>query len=242
MPMINSANGDRPNPLNNREMFFESLNYLAKATHDPKLPYHNFDHALKTRNEAARLVAICKENSLVVDEDVVEAAALLHDGGYADSYDITCFSSKEAYAANLANDILVTLGMPQQKINKVVSAIMSTKVGVKPITLEEKIIRRADLENIVSNAEIFIRNNLLILDEYSALNGSRPSAEEWAALSYAILSSYLKDDVVLGEFDRGKSGESVFYERATKNVKLLLPENSDSYNYFVAKAQRGSSS
>lgn len=241
MHMIPSPNGDKPSSLNNREMFFESLNFLAKAAHDPNLPYHNFDHTLGTRNEAARLVALCKAHGLVVDEDVVEAAALLHDAGYADNIDLARFDSKEAYAVELASKILQFLGMPQQKIYKVTAAIMCTKVGVKPHTLEDKIVRRADLENVASSPENFIRNNLLVLEEYSALNGSKPSAEEWAAFSYAILSSYLNDDVLLGEFDRTKSGVSVFSEKAIKNVNLLLPENSDRYNYFVAKVQSATS-
>ena len=47
-----------------------------------ELPYHNWQHALDTRDEARRLVGYCQDNSLGLDGFVTEAASLLHDYDY----------------------------------------------------------------------------------------------------------------------------------------------------------------
>lgn len=232
-------NGERPNPLSERELLFENINFLARAAHKPEteLPYHNFNHALTTRNVAMQICADLKANGVKIDEDVVEAAALLHDAGFGDVIDPKVFSSKEAYAAGLACDILLFLNVPEEKVVKVANSILSTEVGVTPQSNEAWVIRRADLNNVASTPQNFIKNNLLILDEYKIQSGKFPTLQEWTPICYKILSTYLEDDVIFGDFDKSSNGVSKFTETASNNIKLLLPENRDKYNNYISLIQ-----
>ncbi len=106
----------------------------------PPDPVHGFPHVERVAKIALRLADECDNE---VDVEALEIAAYLHD--------IARFSSEggrnhaEA-SAKVAETLLKALGYPEERVRKVMDAVMSHSYssGRKPITAEGKILSDAD--------------------------------------------------------------------------------------------------
>lgn len=207
----------------------EVLEMHAKA-HYIDLPYHNWEHATGVRNRSRQLAMVCVTQGMEVDFDVLETAALWHDAGFYVSKDEYAFGtagkslSKEHYSMYLAGIDLQGLGMPDDKIGKVLDAIASTEAGVECTSLEGRILAQADIENVGGDIMVFLRNTLNLYKETGMLSsGKVPPLLEYAKRSYGYLQQFLSKDMSLGDFDVDPdTGTSFLCARGFKNSRLLI--------------------
>lgn len=189
------------------------------------LPYHNFLHARETLWETMRLADLCKANGIVVNRKVLILGALKHDSGYYEDHKQLDYEDKESYSVGLLRRTAAKYGLSKDEVLLTGQAIMATKRGSHTVTLEDKIVRRADLANIAGRyAEDFLYKTRLFHEETELLSGKTINLWDFAAESIKILSEYLDDDLSLGLFDDFKDRQSVFQSRAIANLKQLAFE------------------
>lgn len=140
----------------------------------PNLPYHNFLHV-------EQVVAAVEyfANELHVEEKnkfLLLCAAYTHDlvvvPGANDNEEKSCL---------LAEKILIQIGCSKSDIYFIFKLIMATKVGVKPKTLFEQILKDADLFNLGTND--YLKSNHLVRSELPPM-----SDEAWHAVSLKFLA------------------------------------------------------
>lgn len=211
---------------------------LMRPGYSERLFYHRFEHAQETRDIARELGRLCVKNGKEVDFYVLEWAALGHDYEYLE-YDAVLsdvraqYPSREKYAAAMVAGMMANHQAPQEKIQMVKEAIWSTEVDVPCTSLEAKIIRRADLDNVGSENPIpFFFNTLKLYREWRLLNHKDPHFTKinvpefinYAINSAKVLSRYNAEDVSFGDFDLDETGQNIFCKRAARNIQMLFPD------------------
>lgn len=193
-----------------------------------KLRFHIFQHAVEVQEVARKKAEQCIANGIAVDIDVIDAAAFWHDAGYARNYEKLGFESREKYAAHLAKEDLTKLGMPKPKILKTMGAIACTEAGTICVEPEDFVIRQADLDNVSGGTGRFLRNTLLLREEYELINNTSMGIIDFAKMSYGYLERLTEQNLSMGEgFDMDPNGLSPFNNHAKTNIKLLLPPFSE---------------
>lgn len=107
--------------------------------------YHNFSH---TQSVVKRIEDLSKHYQDLSNDDkeVLEIAGWFHDTGYVkDAY------NHEEESKTIAEKFLKEIGYDNNKIQRVLSLIEVTKVGVSPKNLSEKIIKDADCGHLASD-------------------------------------------------------------------------------------------
>ncbi len=123
----------------------------------PKLPYHNFDHALDVWS-VARFYAIYYE---LTDEKrfIIESGALIHDVVYkVDQND------NEEKSVSFANLWLPKLGYSQAQVQRTSEIVLATKWPTHPKNLLEEIICDADIDNL--GRDDFFEKSCRLLKEW----------------------------------------------------------------------------
>ena len=201
----------------NKEVFM-----LAKELY-ADLPYHNFEHALETMNYGYDLIERCKNYNISVDEQVVGYALLFHDAGYHKDQEAKGFETKEAYATSLAEGAMNSLGIDESLIKKTNKSIMATFYKNDPESVEEKIVRAADLRGLMGSYENFKKNSLKLKKEKEFLTGKEQSQKAWVGEVKKIISHYLSQDIKLTP-EHDQDGMSEFHTNAENNLKKFLQE------------------
>ena len=111
------------------------------AEHMPKLPYHNFEHAVDVADAAHGLAGL--ENLSADQGFLLVTAAYLHDV----IYDVQAKDNEERSAA-LAEDILPRMNYTLIEIQPVKSLILATKIPTRPRNKLEEILCDADVDNL----------------------------------------------------------------------------------------------
>ncbi|MDD5290030.1 MAG: HD domain-containing protein [Patescibacteria group bacterium] len=189
------------------------MDSAAKKFYNPRLPYHNFNHALKVKDYVLKLVRRCKKYKIPVNREVVKLAALFHDAGYDQVK-----TKKEEFACKIAERELKKLGYQPKIIAEVQKTIMATKLGGPLKTTEQKILRAADLSGFMASYPKFVKNNKKIQQEYKLLYKKDyfPN-KKWVKL----LEAYLKPKIKLTP----KYKTDNFHAKARKNIKKFLLKN-----------------
>jgi hypothetical protein len=182
----------------------------ANDLYGDALPYHNFHHAKETLWETMRLADICEANDIAVERKVLIGAALLHDAGYQYDPQPLGFSSKEAHSAAIFEALAPAYGYTEVEISAGKQAIVGTRFGSKPVSLEDKILVRADISNIGGDYRwSFMAKSALLRLERAKLEGG-VSRRKFAADSIKVLATYISNDLSLGEFDDAWHTHAVF--------------------------------
>lgn len=209
---------------------------VTQPGYDDRLYFHVYDHALDTRAQARELGKWAAYNGLDVDFYVLDWAAIGHDFGFYEwtflsGEEKALYPSREKYAAHKVEAMMQELGAPEEKIQGVKEAIWSTEKGVECTTLEGKILRQADLQNVgTDNPKSFIFNTIKLYREKRLFDGKSPRGFNLAEFisfgvnSYPFLVAYNEEDVSLGDFDREANGQSSFRNVADKQIRMLLPD------------------
>lgn len=196
----------------------DAIWYDAESLYS-RLPYHDFEHATGVLWKCMELADLCEANGVAVNRRLLVAAAPHHDSGYFEDHVRYGYDSKEAYAG----DILVALheryGLSAEEAETARNMIMKTKLGERPVTLEEKILVRADLANVSAGYEEFLANNDRMRRESELLNPKNYHSVSFIGNTLKILCKYFSNDLRLGDFE-----DYSYRRRAIENLRRLANE------------------
>lgn len=190
-----------------------------------EMPYHNTEHMHFVHDRALEYCDYAEQHGKRPDRFALRLAAILHDANFHEDLALVNqrllstgrvsipLVSKEHYSAWLTEPLLESYGIEPKTIKKVQRLIKKTNVDYDPKTLDEKILVRADLDNISGPKKPFIMNTLKLVREAEILNGPKNPFER-IAISYAVLNKYIGKDLCFGEFDKS------IYERTFKKPAL----------------------
>lgn len=192
----------------------ESEKYMKKSYFGG----HDFSHVLRVHNLCKKLGK--KEGA---DMEVLEAAALLHDLGREEERKNPEIDHAEK-SAEIAEKILKEIGFVQDKIPKVLYAIKVHRFskGVRPTTLEAKILQdadRIDISGAIGIAMTFAYGGAHNLELYDVNDpfGKRREVNE----KKYILDHFSTKILKLADTMNTTAGKRMV-ERRTKFLKLFL--------------------
>jgi len=197
------------------------IEQAARPLYDAGLPYHNFNHALEATANGGKLVNRCNDEGIRIDARVVYYALLFHDAGYHEDPLSHGFSSREAYAAHLAEVALREHAVPNTVIELVVAAIESTHADADFATAEQKAVRAADLMGMAADYSVFRRNAERLKTEHEMLSGATVSWSDWVARVSNVIEIYLQQEIRLTTDFYNLTGESWFHSRVRRNLEKL---------------------
>jgi len=149
--------------ITNRESTLLSKCIADVAANGPTLYYHNFNHAIKTRDQA-RYYAIT-ENIPSSDYFILDTASIMHDR--------FCVPGKagqnELDTANYVRNFLPSIGYSIDETEKIAKLIEVTDVTKEPKNILEKIIKDSDTANLGTD-EFFEACEKLYLETKKYLN------------------------------------------------------------------------
>lgn len=184
---------------------------IFKTEGNPEYIYHDFNH---TKDVVAASEKIGIGSGLSDEQmEILTLAAWFHDAGYTAKT-----TGHEEVSAGYAEAFLKEKNYPADKIKKVKSAILSTKMPQSPKNLLEEIICDADLHHLGS--EDFFEKNVFFRIEMENRKGKKFSESEWYKLnsdffaSHKYFTKYAADN-----FDKTKNENFVKLEKMLKKHK-----------------------
>jgi len=203
----------------------------AECQYTDELPYHNFFHVTETLSIALNLADQRGANDTIVDRRALIVATLFHDAGYQDDHKATGFNSKEERSVSIFKFHADKYGMTADEMATGENAIMATKPGQKPVSVEDKILVRADLDNVTGDFEGFIGKTHLLRNEAKLLGGYK-SDVVFTVTSMRVLAEYISNDLSLGDWETNH-----WSLQASKNIRRLVVEvakhQGESMTHFV---------
>ena len=142
----------------------EALTEIARESM-PKLPYHNFAHAIDVYSTASTLALLSRVE--YEERFLLRTAALLHD-----IIVVPGSKENEERSAEFAKNYLPSLGYSSEQIDRVSGLILATKMPQKPRNYLEEVICDADLDNLG-------RADFLELGEKVRQEANLPAGEKW---------------------------------------------------------------
>lgn len=174
----------------------------AARVHASSLPYHNWEHTLDVLSRAMDFADECENNNTPVDRKVLLGAALFHDAFFEEDPSRRGFDSKESHSAAIFSFQAEFYGFTKEQIELGKQAIMATKLGSKPETIEDRILVRADIDNVGGDYEgSFLPNTQKVYDE-AIRRSDETISDGFKERTAILLSQYLSNDLSLGEFDK----------------------------------------
>lgn len=191
----------------------------AARTYYTDLPYHAFDHVRDTLDAAHTLLERCDRYDVAVDGAVVEAALLFHDANYHRDHETQGYGTKEAYAAAVASDELAEHGYGTGFRDAVADAIRATEHDATPATNEAKLVRAADLRNLMQDYATFLENTEALRREHRVLHGEELETDAWVEQVTGTIEHFLDQDIQLTPAEDG------FHKRARSNLERFRREH-----------------
>ena len=207
-------------------MHDKQLEKIASAMYEPKMPYHNFGHAITVTRFSEGIIEKCRGEGIPIDESVVYYALLFHDAGYHEDHLALGFETKEAYSADLSEKALRDHGVDDETIEKVKAAILSTHIDAKCFSNEDKVVRMSDISNLGSDYKEFKLNTVRLMEEHQLMKNVTVEWEAWKNSAKKTLELVLREsmDVTSDYYD--EDGNSVFHATAMENLAKLLDDDS----------------
>lgn len=201
---------------------YTELQIMWQAAKDSygALPYHNFRHAKEVLWASMELAAVCEANNQPLNRRILVAASLFHDSQYHLSTGE--HASKEAHSVAYMREQARNIALTESEIAATGQAIMATKFGVTPKSREDVALVRADMQNVSGNyISSFRAKTNMLWEEALLLNegASPPNHVEFIRTSIHVISTYLSNDLSLGEFD-----DFSWLRRARLNLEQLAVE------------------
>jgi predicted metal-dependent HD superfamily phosphohydrolase len=200
------------------------LEKVAAKLYSDEMPYHNFIHILGTLAAGEKLVDRCLAQGVPINAEVVYYALLFHDAGYHEDHISKGFTSKEEYSAHLAVQCLRAEAIPEDTIERVVAAILSTQRDAKFTSNEEKAVRAADLAGLAGDYKTFRSNAEKLRQEEETLTGCKVAWDEWKTAVKETVSFYLSQEIHFTQSGACTNHAARFYTRAKQNLSRLLSE------------------
>jgi predicted metal-dependent HD superfamily phosphohydrolase len=185
------------------------------------LPYHNQHHAKTVTEHARELAFRALREGLDVNLTQITLAALLHDSGYEHAPKTI---TREQHSANLTAKLLQKWGYTEH-IQAVQEIILATEKGTPPKTLEQQIVRAADLKDIGGAWETFKTNSINLKEEAEYLSGKQITQGAWNTGTCQIIGYYLSQDINITSGYYDTDGTSTWHRQAANNLARYVGEN-----------------
>ena len=179
------------------------------------LPYHNYKHALKVLKNARKIMTRVNKK---FNKDVIEQAILFHDAGYHLNHKKKGFKNKEELAADIAKEVLTKFNYHIRHIKKVMRCIIATNINSKSKSIEEKIVRAADVADMISYKN-FLKNDEKLIKEYEKLHNVKVDINKWKKTQEKIIKQYLRQRIKLSKNYYNRYSKSNFHERVKRNLE-----------------------
>ncbi|SDC64135.1 Predicted metal-dependent phosphohydrolase, HD superfamily [Algoriphagus faecimaris] len=167
---------------NQREKFESWIREMFQQRLKKEVCYHNLDHTLLIV-EKSREIAL-EEGLGEEDRADLFYAAWLHDTGYWDGLG----DGHEERGAELAQTCLEELGLAQQRIDRIKSAIRATKVPQKPKSKLEEILCDADMYHL--STPDFLDYTMCLKQELENLKSLDSTELDWLKSSREFTSAH----------------------------------------------------
>lgn len=143
--------------------------------------YHNLNHTREVVQAADQIGTFA---SLTDDEkEILMLSAWFHDTGFKYEYD-----KHEEKSIEIAKEFLAQNNYPQDKTEKVVSCIASTRFDQKPKTLAERVLNDADFIHLSKKS--YFDKVLLLKSELEVAKGIKIVDSEWYEENLQFLKSH----------------------------------------------------
>lgn len=146
-----------------------------------QLPFHNFAHTTRVVRFSMEFATALNLSKVEIEEVVI--AAWFHDTGFSEDY-----AHHEEYSKVLARSFLEEMGIAEERIQRIVECVESTKYDVEPKTLQQKILCDADLIHLTSPD--YLKYNALLRQEWEQQLGLFYSDLKWYELNVLFLSDH----------------------------------------------------
>ena len=195
----------------------------------PNWDYHNYsEHAVESIWEFLSLVEYERTNGVVVTtEEVVAGVLSLCEHDLANHWGEPYLAKyMEERASSIGSGIASSIGIERSIIKQKRIATMATRPGAKLETSLEKKARRADIANFAWEYWRFKDKTIKVWRESQKnclANGLEvQSFSRWVVgIKDFVCNELLNEDLALGDFDRGASGQSLFHEISFDNFQAL---------------------
>jgi len=190
-------------------------------------PFHNIRHAYETRDAAVKLAKRAQEFGHTVDVHAVEHAALLHDAHYQIIPSMMGMPFREDVHMHFAYNALRMLGAPDPHAMRVARIILATNSMIEPQSIEEKIMRAADLSKLHGPYEQFLAGSWELHREGTLLayGQQSPAFADFCRGQVAYLALYLWPSLDITPLAGGTRGQSRWHEGVLGNIFKLYREN-----------------
>ena len=205
----------------------KEIEKIASGYYSPRLPYHNFGHVITVIRESERMLEKCRDEGISADDRIVYYALLFHDAGYNDDHTAQGFDSKEAYSAEIAERVLRGNGVDEEIIGKIKTAIMGTHMDANCTSVEDRIVRAADLSELAADYRVFKKNTLNLKQELEESSNRKVTWEEWKQLAVETIELFLREDMEVTSDYYDENGESKFHKNTRANLATLMADDSE---------------
>ena len=204
----------------------EQIYNHARDLYSNRLNYHNFQHIIDTLGNAEIILKQCDEKDILYDKTIICHAILFHDAGFEENHKQNGYDSKEDYSAYLASSILAESGETEQHIDAVVNAILCTKMHATCHSINENIVRAADLSGLASSYSYFKSKSIALYKEREYMTGKAISWEEYKDEVYEIINNFVQFRIEL-DLDMYSDGNTVFRQKVFNNLDKLMKDSID---------------
>ncbi len=182
---------------------YEFVSDLLQNKLSEKIVYHNFTHSNEVFETTKKLA---DESGLNTSEtEIVLLAALFHDSGYTVKRE-----EHEIISSEIANEFLTAQNYPADKIEKVKSCIVASRIPQQPKDLLEEVVCDADLSHFGKKS--FFEKGDLLRVELEQSTGKTYTDFEWLKNSL---------DIMIGNPFRTKAAKENFGKQRTENLLKL---------------------
>ncbi len=192
----------------------------------PESDYHNlYEHVAEGFSEAMRLCDVAEFAGHDPNRLVVALAILGHDPAF--NYDILDemdekWETKEAFQAEISGQLLRSLGIDEDQIGQVKKCIIATHVDATCNSIEEEIVRMADVSNVSNEYENFVLKSCEFFNECVA-RGADLDLDRFKEISAIVLGKYFDAIKKLVDLDKNVFGNS-FVCRGRANIEQFDKE------------------
>lgn len=193
--------------------------------------YHNLSHTNRVVKSIAELIE--GENITKKDAEDLQIAAWFHDIGYIES----CENHEEC-SIKIAASFLKEQGLNDDRITKISSLILATKMGYEPQNLLEQIIRDADCSHFAKKN--FNDVSELLRAEWEISNKKMYSNIEWTEenISFFIKHHQFYTNFAINNWQERKDKNLASLLKLLKKQKQEEKKNKKKDEEFAIKKQK----
>ena len=94
-------------------------------------------------------------------------------------------------------------------------------------SIEEKIVRAADLSELAADYSVFKKNTLNLKLELEESSDKKVTWDEWKRLAVDTVEQFLREDMEVTSDYYNENGESTFHKNTRANLNSLMADDSE---------------